>query len=62
MKTRTIYRDDNKIVKAVWYAGKFLYTRTYFLNNEQVCEKEITVWNDGTVTVNGEVHVINELD
>lgn len=60
MKIETIYRDEKKVVKAVWYAGKFLYTRTYFLDKDGLCEASITVFENGTVTTTGTVNIISE--
>lgn len=60
MKIETIYRDTNKVVKAVWYAGNFLYTRTYFLDEDGLCKASITVFENGTVTTTGTVNIISE--
>ena len=60
MKIQTIYKDDTKVVKAVWYDGKFLYTRTYFLDEDGLCESSITVFENGNVTITGIVNIISE--
>ena len=55
MEIRTIYRDEYSLVKAVWYRGEFLYTKTYILQKEEegkpYVEKMITVFKDGTVDI-----------
>lgn len=49
-----------KIVKAVWYNGKFLYTRTYFLDEDGLCESSVTVFENGKVNTTGVVTIITE--
>lgn len=61
MKIETIYKDDKKVVKAVWYAGKFLYTRTYFLDEGGLCKSSVTVFENGNVTTTGVVSIIQDL-
>ena len=60
MEIETIYKDETMVVKAVWYAGKFLYTKTYFLDNEGFVKSTATTWNNGNVTTTGDVTVIKE--
>ena len=60
MRIETIYKDDKKIVKAVWYFGKFLYTRTYFLDDDGLCESSVTVFENGDVTTTGFINIISE--
>ena len=60
MKIETIYEDDKKVVKAVWYDGKFLYTKTYFLDEDGLCESSVTVFENGGVTTTGTVNIIQE--
>ena len=49
MKIETIYKDDKKVVKSVCYDGKFLYTKTYFLNEYGLCVSSVTVFKNGNV-------------
>lgn len=60
MKIETIYRDTNKVVKAVWYAGEFLYTKIYFLDENGLCKSSVIVFNNGTVITTGTVNIISE--
>lgn len=60
MKFKTIYKDDKKVVQAVWYDGKFLYTRTYFLDEDGLYKSSVTVFNNGKVTTTGVVTIITE--
>lgn len=47
-------------MQAVWYDGKFLYTRTYFLDEDGLCKSSVTVFNNGKVTTTGVVTIITE--
>lgn len=51
MRIETIYKDDKKVVKAVFLHNEFIYTRTYILDAEGFVEKQITVFQDGTVDI-----------
>lgn len=51
MKVNIIYKDERKVVKAVWYGGEFFYTRTYLLDEDGFVERDIQVFADGTVTI-----------
>lgn len=50
MEIKVIYEDKERVVKAVWYMGDFLYTITYLLNKDGTCKKAIAVYYDGTVS------------
>ena len=49
MEIKLIYKDEKRVVKAVWYAGHFSYTVTYILDGDGYVDKMITVFADGTV-------------
>lgn len=49
MEIKTIYEDDKTIVEAVFLGGRFLFTVTYYLDQNDSKEHRVRVWNDGTV-------------
>ena len=51
MKIDTIYKDSQRVVKAVWVNDKLLYTVTYTKDEEGFCNKMIRVYTDGTVEI-----------
>lgn len=51
MKIDTIYKDIQRVVKAVWVNDKLLYTVTYTKDEEGFCNKMIRVYTDGTVEI-----------
>ena len=61
MKIETIYKDSERVVKAVWYMGDFLYTKTYLLDEEGFVKSSVTVWSNGNVTTTGTVIETKEI-
>ena len=51
MLSKTIFEDENTLVKEVWFNKKFLYTVTYKKDKDGYCEKMIRVYADGTVEI-----------
>lgn len=51
MKINTIYKDNEKEVKSVFYGEKFLYTITYIYDAEGCVNKMIRVFYDGFVDI-----------
>lgn len=49
METKIIYEGSDCSVKAVFVNGKFLYTVTYFYDEEGCVKNMIRVFHDGTV-------------
>lgn len=49
MEIRKIHEDEKITVKAVWYAGKFMYTVTYYKDAEGFVEKMVRVYANGTI-------------
>lgn len=54
MKVNTICKTDKIVVKAVWLNDAFFYTRTYWLNEEGLVKRQVTVYADGTVDNDGD--------
>ncbi len=62
MERKNLYRDNKRVVDAVFRNGELLYTITYFFDADlSVCGR-VAVYSDGKVIVSGDVDVIKEGD
>jgi hypothetical protein len=58
METRNLYRDNERVVEAVFYNDKLLYTEIYFFDADLSVRGRVTVYSNGTVIISGDVDVI----
>lgn len=58
MEARNLYRDNKRVVDAVFHNGELLYTVTYFFDEDLFVRGRVTVYSDGAVRISGDVGAI----
>ena len=51
MKVEILYDSKESRVKAVYLRGTLYYTRTYLFDEDGYVKKSITVFRDGTISI-----------